>query len=227
MGGHGGLNILPQKKWNVYNWDNRIKVMQNEKKVQDEIDKRQVEKESRKIKNKIKAIKNDEIEETNFYAYEEQNKNKIFKEIMQRESILQRVDNDLAIEKLRTPMKKNERLVLFEDEKLIKKLEGAEEDEPVEKNFTFKDSLCKNLQPWYLKKKKEDYAIYREFGMKGESEDKLLNKKRDKAKKKHKKHKKDKKDKKDKKPKNEIEEFALKLKMEKEKVLRKALLNKN
>lgn len=23
MGGHGGLNILPQKKWNVYNWDNR------------------------------------------------------------------------------------------------------------------------------------------------------------------------------------------------------------
>lgn len=23
MGGHGGLNILPQKKWNVYNYDNR------------------------------------------------------------------------------------------------------------------------------------------------------------------------------------------------------------
>ena len=23
MGGHGGLNILPQKKWNVYNWENR------------------------------------------------------------------------------------------------------------------------------------------------------------------------------------------------------------
>lgn len=26
MGGHGGLNILPQKKWNVYNRDNREKV---------------------------------------------------------------------------------------------------------------------------------------------------------------------------------------------------------
>jgi len=23
MGGHGGLNILPQKKWNVYNYDNK------------------------------------------------------------------------------------------------------------------------------------------------------------------------------------------------------------
>jgi len=26
MGGHGGLNILPQKRWNVYNYENREKV---------------------------------------------------------------------------------------------------------------------------------------------------------------------------------------------------------
>lgn len=30
MGGHGGLNILPQKRWNVYNFDNREKVRQDE-----------------------------------------------------------------------------------------------------------------------------------------------------------------------------------------------------
>ena len=30
MGGHGGLNILPQKKWNVYNPDNRLKVAKDE-----------------------------------------------------------------------------------------------------------------------------------------------------------------------------------------------------
>lgn len=30
MGGHGGLNILPQKKWNVYNFDNREKVKRDE-----------------------------------------------------------------------------------------------------------------------------------------------------------------------------------------------------
>lgn len=30
MGGHGGLNILPQKKWNVYNFDNREKVRLDE-----------------------------------------------------------------------------------------------------------------------------------------------------------------------------------------------------
>ncbi|KAL5223863.1 hypothetical protein ABZP36_010502 [Zizania latifolia] len=30
MGGHGGLNILPQKSWNVYNFDNREKVHRDE-----------------------------------------------------------------------------------------------------------------------------------------------------------------------------------------------------
>ncbi|KAJ3682183.1 hypothetical protein LUZ60_014756 [Juncus effusus] len=30
MGGHGGLNILPQKRWNVYNRDNREKVKRDE-----------------------------------------------------------------------------------------------------------------------------------------------------------------------------------------------------
>jgi hypothetical protein len=31
MGGHGGLNILPQKKWNVYNRDNRAVVARDKK----------------------------------------------------------------------------------------------------------------------------------------------------------------------------------------------------
>lgn len=30
MGGHGGLNILPQKRWNVYNFENREKVRKDE-----------------------------------------------------------------------------------------------------------------------------------------------------------------------------------------------------
>lgn len=30
MGGHGGLNILPQKRWNVYNFDNRERVRKDE-----------------------------------------------------------------------------------------------------------------------------------------------------------------------------------------------------
>ena len=30
MGGHGGLNILPQKSWNVYGRENRLKVARDE-----------------------------------------------------------------------------------------------------------------------------------------------------------------------------------------------------
>jgi hypothetical protein len=35
MGGHGGLNILPQKKWNVYNWDNR-EIVDRDKRLHEE-----------------------------------------------------------------------------------------------------------------------------------------------------------------------------------------------
>lgn len=34
MGGHGGLNILPQKKWNVYNHDNRAIVDRDKKEAE-------------------------------------------------------------------------------------------------------------------------------------------------------------------------------------------------
>jgi hypothetical protein len=36
MGGHGGLNILPQKRWNVYGRENRLKVSRDETKHEEE-----------------------------------------------------------------------------------------------------------------------------------------------------------------------------------------------
>ena len=35
-GGHGGLNILPQKSWNVYGWEQRQKVKRDEEKAEAE-----------------------------------------------------------------------------------------------------------------------------------------------------------------------------------------------
>jgi len=36
MGGHGGLNILPQKRWNVYGQKNRLKVHEDEAQAAEE-----------------------------------------------------------------------------------------------------------------------------------------------------------------------------------------------
>lgn len=69
MGGHGGLNILPQKRWNVYNFDNREKVKRDEEEAarQEAIEKqqaRQREAESRleKLREAAEAKKRDPSE---------------------------------------------------------------------------------------------------------------------------------------------------------------------
>jgi len=38
MGGHGGLNILPQKRWHLYRWDNRLKVERDQREAQEKRD---------------------------------------------------------------------------------------------------------------------------------------------------------------------------------------------
>jgi len=41
MGGHGGLNILPQKRWNVYNRDAREKVERDVRRAEEKKDQEQ------------------------------------------------------------------------------------------------------------------------------------------------------------------------------------------
>ena len=176
MGGHGGLNILPQKKWNVYNWDNRIKVMENEKLVNSEVDKIKKHKHDKIFKDKIHSIKQGEKFNSEMYKNfsedfeSNKDKNKIYMDIMNRQSLSKRIDTDLYFENRMNVMKKDEQLNLVENnlksenQKIIK---SDSEDEKNKFNYgkkneigqerTFKNSIKDNLQPWYLKKKKEDY----------------------------------------------------------------------
>ena len=47
MGGHGGLNILPQKSWHVYNFDNREKVKEDEEKEAARVEQERLEQQHR------------------------------------------------------------------------------------------------------------------------------------------------------------------------------------
>lgn len=114
MGGHGGLNILPQKKWNVYNWDNRIKVEKNEKLVKNEIEKQELNIKKRMFENRINRIKNGEDFDVNAEYKPEYNKNKIFNEAMHRESMKKRLDVDIMFERSREVVDAKDHIQLFE-----------------------------------------------------------------------------------------------------------------
>lgn len=61
MGGHGGLNILPQKKWNVYNYDNRVKVeadKQKYKRIRKEQKEKIREDKAKRVFNTLRAQNN-------------------------------------------------------------------------------------------------------------------------------------------------------------------------
>jgi len=122
MGGHGGLNILPQKKWNVYNWDNRIKVIQNEKIISDELENRKNLKNEKIFKEKILSIKKGEVFNEEIYKEKDEiilkEKNRIFSDIMKRKNLEKQFDNNEYFENRFVPLKENDQLISFEGTKL-------------------------------------------------------------------------------------------------------------
>ena len=133
MGGHGGLNILPQKKWNVYNWDNRIKVNQNEKLVKAEISRRKKIAKLKRFDNNIRSIKSgvkdlspEKGANQEFEMMSVKEKNKMFKEIMESNSNIKKIETDIYFEKMSKPIKSNEHINLFEYEELNSKKRKVE-----------------------------------------------------------------------------------------------------
>uniref|UniRef100_A0A1J3DN91 CBF1-interacting co-repressor CIR N-terminal domain-containing protein n=1 Tax=Noccaea caerulescens TaxID=107243 RepID=A0A1J3DN91_NOCCA len=58
MGGHGGLNILPQKRWNVYNFDNREKVRKDEEAAAREEQIQREEARKRDAESRLEVLRN-------------------------------------------------------------------------------------------------------------------------------------------------------------------------
>lgn len=132
MGGHGGLNILPQKKWNVYNWDNRIKVSKDEAKVKKELDKKTKYRKEKKFSDKISKIKKkdteDDLRSVNSDEEDRKYKNKLYKEIVENERRDKKNKVTEFFQKMRTVVNEHEHIKLFECEELREK-EKIKDDE--------------------------------------------------------------------------------------------------
>jgi len=80
MGGHGGLNILPQKRWNVYGQKNRLKVHEDEVKAAEE-EKAQQEKQEKAerefktnlLRKRTRTGGQERLEHINLFEEEERN----------------------------------------------------------------------------------------------------------------------------------------------------------
>ena len=176
MGKRGGLNILHQKKWNVYNWDNRIKVQRDEKLVEKEVNSLINQKRKTSFNKTIDAIRKGEqlISNDNCsIVLTDKDKTKIYMDIMKRESLNKqterKINNDLM----------NKRNSINESIDFGKVFSREEIDFSLKKRMqnlfdddlhisTFHDSIKHNLKPWYMLPKEPKL-----------NDNKLLNKKRE------------------------------------------------
>lgn len=132
MGGHGGLNILPQKKWNVYNWDNRIKVSKDEAKVNRELKKKHKHLKHKRFTDKILKIKrnesNDDVRSVQSDEENRKYKNQIFNQIQREEKLEKKLKVTEYFDKMRTIVNKEDHIKLFECEEKIEKEKKAKEE---------------------------------------------------------------------------------------------------
>ena len=184
MGRHGGLNILPQKKWNVYNWDNRLKVEEDEKLVNTEIEKMKKDWKLKRLKEKIdKNHGNLSIElineikkmKTPFNNLDDNEKTKIYMEIMNTKSNLKKVKRDLNFKNNYKIPEKFEK-INFEDIKTTEEIDLEFRDKG--DNLTFQESLNNiKLKPWYSLPKKFEFEK-NTVKLSEKKDEKYLNKKR-------------------------------------------------
>ena len=178
MGRRGGLNILPQKKWNVYNWDNRIKVQRDEKLVEKEVNSIINQKRKISFNRTIDAIRKGEqlISKDNCsVVLTDKEKTKIYMDIMKRESLNKqterKMNNDLMnkINPINEPIDFGKVISREEIDLSLKKQKEELFGDDLH-IITFHDSIKHNLKPWYILPKEPNYNVHKMLNKKREPE---------------------------------------------------------
>lgn len=134
MGGHGGLNILPQKTWNVYNWDNRLKVKQDEIKAEEKANQKELKQAKKDLKNNYEILL--------------QKKRQTQQDLGIVKQIKVVDDRRIVSASRKNPFEENEQ-----------QPEPVSKQEDAETIYTIKQHLQRNGEAWYLKRP-GDMSIY-------------------------------------------------------------------
>ena len=180
MGKGGGLNILPHKKWNVYNRDNRLKVEHDEKIIHKEIQRRKLNHREKTFQHKIKKLqlnnkanflsnKDDSINSENSFDKKIEDddniKTQIYMELMKKESLLKQSTRFLNNQNNKL-IPSSDKSINYEQIKTSNEIEHLiinernnhlYEKEHIIQPSTFKQTLNANLKPWYTLPKPPPY----------------------------------------------------------------------
>ena len=148
MGGHGGLNILPQKKWNVYNWDNR-QIVDRDKKAHAEKQRQAYEKQREDLlDNKMQVMKSDGLpSKIQEYRQEEKPVHSLINQEMRKMADEQKHINLFEQEERTLANREVEQLKRLKEDEFLR---GKNMDYSTRFLGSYADQT---KMPWYSKKK--------------------------------------------------------------------------
>ena len=158
MGGHGGLNILPQKEWNVYNNDNREVVRRDEERINKEVEKRKKKKIQNELddiattlKGGIAPIRTIEESQREYKIFQEENR--IYHQVIEEEKEQDSQIIDEIKECMFKPVSLDEHVNLFKPEEIQDKYRTHQQQMKAKSKGvgeqTIGIQLKNNRQSWY------------------------------------------------------------------------------
>jgi hypothetical protein len=184
MGGHGGLNILPQKTWNVYRRDNRDKVDEDEQLLNEAKRKRAQNQKSQDLQTKLGSLKNHKSSAYALPAHGNLDDQELFKQAKKDKKREEKEKQKEIQEMLKDPKMTGQdghlNLFLAEEYEMHEKEKSKGDDKNMylKRTANLGEFFENNSKPWYINKNKQ---LKRYEDIRKEEEKDYINKNQTKA----------------------------------------------